>query len=200
MTTPLSPEPLPAYRRDPETDSVRSAGSAAPSYTSETPTYNSTRRQPPVSSSARPAAQSTGLPAPRYAPGFHRRPHGSVPIVESSWASVRSSHAARQYHAVASRRVSGPSSSPAKPSSGSASPVPRTATAGSAGLQVEEIISPLEDPHLVGEVAAAQARSARLHREACARGEEALNNEGKVRRLTTFFLTTIPAVCCLMSC
>ena len=39
--------------------------------------------------------------------------------------------------------------------------------------------SPLEDPYLVGESAAAQARAQRIYREMCLRSDEACKNEGK---------------------
>jgi hypothetical protein len=40
-------------------------------------------------------------------------------------------------------------------------------------------LSPLEDPYLVGEEAAEQARTQRIYREMCLRGEEAVRYEGK---------------------
>ncbi|KAF2452727.1 hypothetical protein BDY21DRAFT_375304 [Lineolata rhizophorae] len=312
--TPLFPEPLPLYTRDPETASTRSA---APSYRSEAPTYHSRRSSlvPPAeplpsaaeaTSATAPAATTTnssnnsntrsrtassssapspssssssssssspsssaatrsaqprqGLPSPRYAPGFHARPaargSGAVGDVELSnynvgaWISANSSHASRQYHAVASRRantqrqttaallngmtttaapvspsvslaslshsLSGGSASAASgasaaagsagvgaaSSSGMAS-ASRTSSNASSGTAVSsgsesssagaaagggaaaaaaaeaQPASPLEDPHLVGEQAAAKARAQRMYREMCLRGEDGVRHEGK---------------------
>lgn len=119
--TPLDPEPLPLYRRDPDATSVHSA---APSYVSEAPTYTSRRPSIPFVPTPTPSSTTTssplapssspprGLPSPRYAPGFQSRAYGSISDIDSHnynishWSSINSSHASRQYHAVARRRAS----------------------------------------------------------------------------------------------
>lgn len=201
--TPLSIEPLPIYRRDPETASIRSS---APSYVSEAPAYSS-RRPSLIPSSSGP--RGSGLPAARYAPGFQSRAHGSVTDVESHnynvghWSSIRASHHSRQYQAVAARRASkaqststdallgslGPSPRPgavARAAPGSASSASSSAgsSAGDASFpqgvdEPQEPPNPLEDPYLVGEEAAAAARAQRIYREMCLRGDEAIRYEGK---------------------
>ncbi|CAI6337684.1 unnamed protein product [Periconia digitata] len=114
--TPPDMEPLPLYsRRDPDSISILSS---APSYVSETPTYTSHRAAPPAPSlppllpPLQPNQQaSQGLPAPRYAPGFQNRAHGSPSAmsIDSIFATPRYTHArannARQYDAVARRRA-----------------------------------------------------------------------------------------------
>ncbi|KAF2261528.1 hypothetical protein CC78DRAFT_470160 [Lojkania enalia] len=185
INTPLYPEPLPLYsRHDPDAVSVHSA---APSYVSETPTYNSTpHRQsntptpsssllPPVS----PNQQTRGLPAPRYAPGFQSRGHGSMSDLDvhnfniNSWSSTRTSNNTRQYHAVARRRASQAANTTAILNSLSAVPPPMTVGSSS------EPLNPLEDPYLVGEEAANRARRARVYREMCLRGEDTANYESR---------------------
>ncbi|KAK5202044.1 hypothetical protein LTR16_000563 [Cryomyces antarcticus] len=127
LATPTYVDPLPLYRRDPETASIRSS---APSYVSEAPTYHSTapsrnhslslsNSNNNISSSGsshatllpRSNSVPSGLPSPRYAPGWEPRAHGALSDVEahnynvSHWSSVHSSHASRQYQNVASRRA-----------------------------------------------------------------------------------------------
>ncbi|OCL03115.1 hypothetical protein AOQ84DRAFT_160209 [Glonium stellatum] len=135
--TPLDTEPLPLYRREPDAISVHSA---APSYVSEAPTYTS--RRPSIPSVPAPTPSNTtisspassspprGLPSPRYAPGFQSRAHGSVSDIDSHnynishWSSINSSHASRQYHAVARRRASKAASTAALLNSLAAVPPP----------------------------------------------------------------------------
>ncbi|OCK76716.1 hypothetical protein K432DRAFT_385224 [Lepidopterella palustris CBS 459.81] len=142
--TPTHPEPLPLYRRDPDAVSVHSA---APSYVSEAPTYTSRRPSIPAISTptptttgisppaAAPSSPLRGLPSPRYAPGFQSRAHGSISDVEihnyniSHWSSINSSHASRQYHAVARRRASQAANTAAILNSLAAVPPPLTSPA-----------------------------------------------------------------------
>lgn len=205
--TPLCPEPLPLYsRNDPDTASILSA---APSYVSETPTYTSRRPSntpavapsllPPLS----PTQQTRGLPAPRYAPGFQSRAHGSVSEITTlnfnvgSWSNANTSHNSRQYHAVARRRANQAASSAAStqtilnslsavppPTVPSSSGSPNTSSTNVNAYPVTvgssaEPVSPLEDPYLVGEVAASRARAQRVYREMCLRGEEASGYESR---------------------
>lgn len=192
-SAPLYPEPLPLYRRDPETVSILSA---APSYVSDTPTYTSQRRStdrvpgPP---------QPRGLPSARYAPGFHSPALGSLADIElqnyniTNWSSITSSHASRQYQNVARRRASQAVSTAALLQSLSAVPPSQSSSSAAASSSVSPTsssvalnnaadstpVSPFEDPSLVGEEAAQRARAQRLYREKCRRGEEALRHESK---------------------
>ncbi|KAF2475737.1 uncharacterized protein BDR25DRAFT_300735 [Lindgomyces ingoldianus] len=208
--TPLYTEPLPLYQRnDPDTASIHSA---APSYVSETPTYTSRRPSIPtsssllpplpVSSTTTPHEQARGLPAPRYAPGFQSRAHGSVSDIDSlsfnigSWSSTRTSHASRQYHAVARRRANQAANTTAILNSLNAVPPPMasSSTGGEVSpsasstamntypVQVgssNEPFNPLEDPYLVGEEAAGRARAQRVYREMCLRGEETVKYDSR---------------------
>ncbi|ORY05830.1 hypothetical protein BCR34DRAFT_604416 [Clohesyomyces aquaticus] len=209
--TPLYPEPLPLYsRNDPDAVSIHSA---APSYVSETPTYTSRRPSIPamVSSSllpplpeSTPREQARGLPAVPYAPGFQSRAPGWISDIDlhsfnvGSWSSTRTSHASRQYHAVARRRASQAANTTAILNSLSAVPPPTVAASSSAAATPSpsasstalnnypvqmtngsEPANPLEDPYLVGEVAANRARSQRVYREMCLRGEETARHESR---------------------
>ncbi|KAF2180584.1 hypothetical protein K469DRAFT_729824 [Zopfia rhizophila CBS 207.26] len=209
--TPLHPEPLPLYsRNDPDAVSIHSA---APSYVSEVPSYTSRRQSIPTPPSLLPPLlpqspreqPQQGLPAPRYAPGFQSRVHGSVSDIDShnfnigNWSSTRTSHASRQYHAVARRRANQAANTTAILNSLSAVPPPMNAsssttnaspnasssnlpTSNSYPVQVgssSEPVNPLEDPYLVGEEAAGRARAQRVYREMCLKGEEARAHESR---------------------
>ena len=190
-------EPLPLYSRDPpprDSDSI-SIVSAAPSYRSEAPPYTPpTLPISPCTSQSDAAPQPTGLPNRRYALGFQARPHGSVGDLQmhnyniASWSSVKTSHASKQYENVAKRRAQRDKSSVSEfaqllptVSSGSANPSMSSTNnvPGIVDVVVEQPLNPLEDPQLVGERAAQQAREQRLYRERCLRGDEALRNENK---------------------
>ena len=190
---PLDPEPLPLYsRQDPDAMSVHSA---APSYVSETPTYSSYRTPTSLLPPQAPNQQSIGLPAPRYAPGFQNRGHGAISEYNfnvESWSSTRTSNNSRQYNAVARRRANqAQANTAAILNSLSAVPPPlerstsaSSPTASSTNLATSYpvqvgVLSPLEDPYLVGEEAAGKARRARVYREMCLRGEEAKHHEGR---------------------
>lgn len=105
----------------------------------------------------------------------------------ANWSSVKTGHASKQYENVAKRRAqrdktSVPDLSQLLPtlSNGGAPPSASTNNVpGTVDVVVEQPLSPLEDPQLVGERAAQQARDQRLYRERCLRGDEALRNENK---------------------
>ncbi|KAK3336139.1 hypothetical protein B0T19DRAFT_395928 [Cercophora scortea] len=170
-----------------ETASIRSA---APSYTSDAPSYHSTLPYPndpvpPYSPPARstPASPPAPLLSPEPGPRHQGLPpvptgpvNSSIPSIAQfrtpSWSSLSSNPTARHYQRVAHRRVAAATSS--------------SNTASADGLrrlmldQIEEEernrVRPLEDPHLVGEHAAAQARRERLARE---NGDEILLREDR---------------------
>ncbi|KAF2877414.1 hypothetical protein BDV95DRAFT_601812 [Massariosphaeria phaeospora] len=196
--TPLELEPLPIYsRNDPDAVSVRSA---APSYVSDTPTYTSYRTPASLLPPLLPNQHVRGLPAPTYAPGFQNRAPGSAPEINlynlNSWSSTRISNNSRQYNAVARRRADQAASTtallnsistvaPPPISSGhsnSNSPSASTANVNAYPVQVGSSIephNPLEDPYLVGEVAARRARAQRVYREMCLHGEETIRYENR---------------------
>lgn len=197
---PLDAEPLPLYsRNDPDAASIRSA---APSYVSDTPTYQSyhtpTSLLPPLS----PNQQVRGLPAPRYAPGFQNRAGlGSISDINAnnfnigSWSSTRTSNNSKQYSAVARRRANQAQADtqtilnslsavppPLERSGTGNSPTSSTTNVNTYPVQVgssSEPVNPLEDPYLVGEEAAGRARAQRVYREMCLRGEETSRYESR---------------------
>ncbi|KAF2731686.1 hypothetical protein EJ04DRAFT_514447 [Polyplosphaeria fusca] len=200
--TPLFPEPLPLYsRNDPDAISIRSA---APSYVSEAPTYTSTPRHPGINLAPQsllpplsPDQVTRGLPAPRYAPGFTDRAHGSIQephlnsFSVSSWTSTRTRNNSRQYNAVARRRANQEANTTAILNSLAAVPPPLT-TGGSPNASSTQLnaypvqpgsssepVNPLEDPYLVGEEAATRARRARVYREMCLHGQETQRYESR---------------------
>ncbi|KAK4453464.1 hypothetical protein QBC34DRAFT_206942 [Podospora aff. communis PSN243] len=186
-----------------ETASIRSA---APSYTSDAPSYHSTvpnpEPVPPYSSSERPTSTTTATttagtssPAPLISsePGSAPRqglpPIPAAPISYSSLPSLgqfripswSTTHANPTYHRVALRRVA------------AASRDNRLEGIRRALDRIEEeeqrnrapCVRHLEDPYLVGEAAAAQARRERLARE---NGDEILIRED---RRWDFFLSEL---------
>ncbi|KAG5930072.1 hypothetical protein E4U53_002312 [Claviceps sorghi] len=182
MTGPVS---APRYStEDFETASVRSA---APSYSSDAPSYhtlpyNHNEVIPPYSPPApRTATLMTSASGPLFAPGRQRatssqqRTIGLPPLPPApaqspistpsfhlpTW-SASSAHAARHYRNVAERRItSGRYSGPSEPLARQTS---NDRTIENQPDNQPET-RPLEDPYLVGEVAAAQARRDRLLRE-----------------------------------
>lgn len=193
--TPTNTDPLPLYTRDPETTSIRSS---APSYTSEVPSYHSSR---PVNPRSITLAVDTGLPSRRYAPGFHRGlSTGSLSNVENhkfniaEWSSVTSGHQARHYHNVAHRRaiianaeeervalasaVLNPTSPPEIIKEAHGSDERRGSESDADDADDGTAVNPLEDPHLVGPEAAARAKAQRLYMRRC-HDEEALRQEQK---------------------
>jgi hypothetical protein len=175
----------PRYR--PEDFDTASIRSAAPSYVSEVPSYHSTATHsdptPPYSPPARragatdrtsappnrsqtstPRQQTIGLPpVPRAVPvGVPSLHNFRLP----TW-SANNALAHRQYQSVAERRVSSASRSDVH--------LPRRNVAVEASTEASAS-RPLEDPYLVGEAAAADARRERLAREA---GDDILVREDK---------------------
>lgn len=178
-----------------ETASIRSA---APSYISEVPSYhtlpyNHDEVVPPYSPPAPRAANLvTSASAPLFAPGRQRAttsrqqtiglpPLPPAPTQSSvsmqsfrlpTW-SARNAPAARHYRNVAERRIT------SGRYAGSSEPMARQSSNDrilETHSDNEPETRPLEDPYLVGEVAAAQARRGRLLRET---GEDILVREDK---------------------
>lgn len=187
--TPVDVEPLPLYARDdPDAMSIHSA---APSYVSDTPTYHSQRTPvsllPPLS----PNQQVRGLPAAHYAPGFQSRDPSRQnnlsfrEINANSWSSTRTSNNSRQYNAVARRRANQAQANTAAILNSLSAVPERSPTSSTTNVSAypaqptEEPANPLEDPYLVGEVAAQRARAQRVYREMCRRGEEATIYESR---------------------
>lgn len=130
----------------------------------------------------RPATQqqTIGLPPVPSAPPL------GVPSLHNfripTW-STRNAPAARQLHSVIERRVNAGMESGRSRAGSSSNPTPHRyqstlgSASGSASSQTEEHITrPLEDPYLVGERAAEQAKRERLARE---RGDDILIREDK---------------------
>lgn len=150
-----------------------------------------------------------GLPAVQFAPGFgpRSRPNLSSPERHSynmnEWSNTSTAHSNRQIDAVARRRASRavlsissanviaslavdpvPTSSsttctPAIVSAPSGPKPPSADSPPSTASNVPAMLPPLEDPELVGEAAASQARQQRIYREICAGDDEAIRHEGK---------------------
>ncbi|KAI1343602.1 hypothetical protein F5Y15DRAFT_412383 [Xylariaceae sp. FL0016] len=176
-----------------ETASIRSA---APSYTSEAPSYHSTLppnepcpiytpptgpqapsssstptpRQSrsmlpptPVASNFAPGAGLPRLPSPRRRSELPRLSQFSMP----AWSSSSTANpTARHYQSVASRRVAAATSTP-RPGVENAlrTAMDRVSMANANADPDEGRVRPLEDPYLVGEVAAARAKRERLARQ-----------------------------------
>ncbi|RYO90103.1 hypothetical protein DL766_002498 [Monosporascus sp. MC13-8B] len=177
-----------------ETASIRSA---APSYISDAPSYRS--MLPPYESSTTPAYTPTpnGRPAPLVPPStpFTPRTTGLPPIPSTrsqnnlpdfnifripTWSTTSSNPT---YARVAHRRAVAASSSSSSASVEAAlrNVLDRVGTppaAGNSGTSSSSSsrVRPLEDPHLVGEEAAARARRARLTRES---GDDILLREDR---------------------
>ncbi|KAK2592281.1 hypothetical protein QQS21_010034 [Conoideocrella luteorostrata] len=191
------PTTTPRYSaEDFETASIRSA---APSYVSDVPSYhtlpyNHNEVIPPYSPQVpRTATLISSASAPLFAPGRQRattprqQTIGLPPLPPVASQSAMSLHsfqlptwsanngpAARHYRNVAERRITsgryaGPSEPMARQNSNERAIDNRTGNE-------EPDMRPLEDPYLVGEVAAAQARRERLLRET---GEDILVREDR---------------------
>jgi hypothetical protein len=154
-----------ARTRDFETASIRSV---APSYTSRAPSYVSTA----------PAPARTGLPPLPPLPASHT-PSLNAYRMPSSWSRTQHNPTARHYHSVAQRRAE---SNTIKLRSS----VLVAVLNGDEGIaqmkkkmdeeERERSMRTHEDPHLVGEEAAEEARQERLRRE---NGWEVLEQEDK---------------------
>ncbi|MCJ1238659.1 hypothetical protein MMC14_006650 [Varicellaria rhodocarpa] len=189
------PDPLPLYsRRDPEAISIRSS---APSYVSEAPTYISTvpPSPPPLE-----RTQTASIPTPTFAPGFRPIFPSSVSDISNhrfninEWSSVRSGHQSRHYQKVADRRATQATmedharvqslarglSTPTAPITGKTDSYFPMTTSFSAEAEIHSATRfPLEDPDLVGPLAAKQARDRRLYLEKHANEQAAMNQESK---------------------
>jgi hypothetical protein len=198
--TPQDAEPLPLYsRHDPDTLSIRSE---APSYASDLPAYTSYRTPTSLLPPRLPHEEVRGLPAPRYAPGFQSRASGSVTDINvnnfnvGSWSSTRVSNNSRQYSAVARRRanqsrdeandvtaiLNSLSAVPERPATANRISPTTSTTTLAYPVQIgssAEPQNPREDPYLVGEEAARRARTQRVYREMCLKGEEAAKHESR---------------------
>lgn len=207
LETPYS-EDLPPYspparscRLDPETSSILSE---APSYSSEVPPYSP--RTPQTQRYGLPALERY---APGFQARAHgsvadiQRHNYNI----GNWSTIGTGHRTREYENVARRRARRDPDASHLLNSLSAVPAPvpsrtMTATGSAASALIDEIsessartyptasstssvpaeapFSYLEDPDLVGEVAAARAKSSRLYRENAMRDPlEALRNEDK---------------------
>ncbi|KAK4086920.1 hypothetical protein Purlil1_8654 [Purpureocillium lilacinum] len=196
LTCALAPSPHQAplgHHDDFETASIRSA---APSYVSEAPSYHSTAQYsdsaPPYAprgaapaAAGAPARNSSSTPRPRtigLPPIPPLAPQSAVALPNfriPTW-SANNAPAARHYRNVAERRITDGrylSDGPAGRRYSAASTVDRTLDhqTGTQTTTTHEV-RPLEDPYLVGEVAAAQARRERLARES---GEDVLLREDR---------------------
>ncbi|KYK60671.1 hypothetical protein DCS_01809 [Drechmeria coniospora] len=169
-----------------ETASIRSA---APSYVSDVPSYHSTAQFPDTAPAYAPRATASDVASPaRHRQSSTPRPLATglppIPPVSSQGAIAlrdfraptffaNNAPAARQYRNVAERRITDGRYQMNDPTR---RPV---ATERPPVVRVEEApqgIRPLEDPYLVGEVAAAQARRERLARES---GDDILIREDR---------------------
>ncbi|KAI1069724.1 hypothetical protein NW752_011365 [Fusarium irregulare] len=178
----------PRYSNDDfETASIRSA---APSYVSEAPSYHSinpypetlpsytppVRPQAAVRSSMIPSSSGASTPTARQQtiglPPVPAAPLRSQPNLNNfriaTWSSVSSNPAARHYQNVANRRLTAQ-----RDHVGS---LRRVMTDISEQEQERPVSRPLEDPYLVGEVAATRARQERVARET---GEDVLIREDR---------------------
>ncbi|KAK5632301.1 hypothetical protein RRF57_008015 [Xylaria bambusicola] len=166
-----------------------------PAYTSSATTSSQASR--PSHSTTR---QYTSMLPPRTEPWGSFTPGAGLPPIprrsESSstpslsqfhiapWSSISSGNPqARHYQSVASRRVAAAASSAGPSSSSSVEGALRAAlsriqAANAAAISEEDdsLVRPLEDPYLVGEEAAARARSERLARK---HGEDILIHEDR---------------------
>ncbi|KAF4969518.1 hypothetical protein FSARC_3248 [Fusarium sarcochroum] len=178
----------PRYSNDDfETASIRSA---APSYVSEAPSYHSTNPYPDAVPAYTPpvrthavaraslvgSSSGTSTPTPRQQsiglPPVPAAPLRSQPNLNNfriaTWSSVSSNPAARHYQNVANRRMTA-----------QRNPVDslrRVMTDITEQEQERYVTRPLEDPYLVGEVAAQRARQERLVRES---GDDILLREDR---------------------
>ncbi|POR39280.1 Uncharacterized protein TPAR_00519 [Tolypocladium paradoxum] len=167
-----------------ETASVRSA---APSYVSNAPSYHSTAQNTDAapayapragtsSAANAPARSETSTPIPQV--GLPPIPPASPQTIMTlhnchipTW-SANNAVAARHYRNVAERRITDTRYASADPTRRN-EPSDRPLENQTSGA---EEIRPLEDPYLVGEVAAAQARRERLARES---GDDVLIREDR---------------------
>ena len=156
-----------------------------------------------------PGFHGIGLPPTSYAPGFHRAPGYSKDNLShltfniSEWSSAKNGAQARHYHNVAKRRAGLASieekarltnltstmvfptlasitttEAPESTIENSSCSSNQQASASTPAVAAETL-PPLEDPELVGTVAATAARERRLYMEKCSSEREALRQENK---------------------
>ncbi|KAI1080229.1 hypothetical protein F5B20DRAFT_119452 [Whalleya microplaca] len=175
-------EPVPAYT-PPEPQVSNSSSSSTPRYTSMLPPLSSISTPTPMTSTFTPGAGLPRVPSPR------RRINTSSDTPQMNqfriptWSSLNRNPNVRHYQSVANRRVSAAANRGTVPSSAVEgalrSALDRINAASAANLADEDDpdrIRPLEDPYLVGEEAAARARSARLAKQ---NGDDILDREEK---------------------
>ena len=158
---PYTPHPQPRGQ-DFETASIRSA---APSYVSDAPTYISTLPSTSSSSSSR---STSGLPSPYASPSPRANSTPSLDAFRVPTLARTTSPNTRHYYSVAQRRAQSVTIQ-------EQASLLTAAMNGEDGIaqmkrrmeeeERERSIRTLEDPHLVGEVAATEARKARERRE-----------------------------------
>lgn len=206
----LPPYSPPARHVDPETASIRSEApsyrSEAPPYSP--PSNGNSNDEEPEQQYGLPALEryAPGFQSRPHGSVADIQNHN---YNMGNWSSIRTGHRTREYENVARRRVQRDPNVSQLLNSLSAvpAPTPMSATGSAAALMIAEIseasartypnastrarpsapsapaeepFSPLEDPTLVGEVAAARAKSSRLYRENAMRDPlEALRNENK---------------------
>ncbi|KAK7917077.1 hypothetical protein PG985_010685 [Apiospora marii] len=195
----------PSYLSDAPSYSTLPPAETVPAYSPRTaPPYSATAPSAPANERGRGrdnnsnnASSETGqqqqrtIGLPRVPSPFRRGQDPTLSqylrIGTNPWSSLHSNPTARHYQAVANRRVAststgGSGSGSNSNSSSSNAEAVRTVRDTMARMNEEEEqraaarLRPLEDPHLVGEEAAARARRARLARE---NGDEILIREDR---------------------
>lgn len=118
----------------------------------------------PMTSTFAPGAGLPRIPSPRRRNDVPQLNHFSIP----TWSSMNSNPTARHYQRVAHRRVSAATGGRhgwGGVENALRSAIDRINAANAAAEEAEDKVRPLEDPHLVGEEAAARARRERLARQ-----------------------------------
>jgi hypothetical protein len=175
-----------APRYSAEDFDTHSIHSAAPSYISEVPSYHSTAQYhepiPPYSPPARQSrtnSQDSSQPQQYGLPPIPAVPSANTPNIHNFRVPTWSTHnapAARQYRSVIERRAAAKpvprhnrwaslENAGASSSTATLTPSVSTPTLDAAPEAGSRTPRPLEDPYLVGEQAAAEARRERLRRE-----------------------------------
>ncbi|KAK8102833.1 hypothetical protein PG984_015979 [Apiospora sp. TS-2023a] len=188
----------PSYLSDAPSYSTLPPAETVPAYSPRTaPPYSATAPSASTNDRGRGRDNNSNEPRtiglPRVPSPFRRGQDPTLSqylrIGTNPWSSLHSNPTARHYQAVANRRVaststggSGSGSGSNSNSSSSNAEAVRTVRDTMARMNEEEEqraaarLRPLEDPHLVGEEAAARARRARLARE---NGDEILIREDR---------------------
>ncbi|KAI1764415.1 hypothetical protein GGR53DRAFT_466398 [Hypoxylon sp. FL1150] len=134
-----------------------------PRYAASTSMLNVSSTPTPMTSTFAPGAGLPRIPSPRRRNDVPQLHHFSIP----TWSSMTSNPTARHYQRVAHRRVSAATGRHNWSGVESAlrSAVGRINAQTAAEADDPDKFRPLEDPHLVGEEAAARARRERLARQ-----------------------------------